>query len=86
MPGKTQNFYGDLTPFLAKSDGGKWFRKKYFEIQLWPSEIPPNLPGQFSLPGQIFFALGSSNSEGHHGILRQFSLLNALFSIFQKKN
>ena len=54
MPGKTQNFYGDLTPFLAKSDGGKWFRKKYFEIQLWPSEIPPNLPGQFSLPGQIF--------------------------------
>ena len=26
--------------------------KKYFEIQQWPSEIPANLPGQFSLPGQ----------------------------------
>ena len=28
------------------------------------------LPGQFSLSGQIFFALGSSNSEGHRGILK----------------
>jgi hypothetical protein len=30
------------------------------------TEIPANLPGQFSLYGHIFFffALGSSNSEG----------------------
>ena len=26
----------------------------YFEILLAPSEIPTNLPGQFSLSGQIF--------------------------------
>ena len=26
----------------------------YFEIQRAPSEIPANLPGQFSLSGQIF--------------------------------
>ena len=26
----------------------------YFEIVLAPSELPANLPGQFSLPGQIF--------------------------------
>ena len=35
-----------------------------FEILLALSEIPANLLGQFSLFGQIFFALGSSNSEG----------------------
>jgi hypothetical protein len=35
-----------------------------FEIQRAPSEIPANLTGQLSLSGQIFFALGSSNSEG----------------------
>ena len=35
----------------------------YFEILLAPSEIPANLPGQFSLSGK-----GSSNSEGHRGI------------------
>jgi hypothetical protein len=28
--------------------------KKYFEIPMWPSQIPANLPGQFSLSGQIF--------------------------------
>jgi hypothetical protein len=27
----------------------------YFEIHRAPSEIPANLPGQFSLSGQIFF-------------------------------
>jgi hypothetical protein len=37
----------------------------YLEIHQAPSEIPANLPGQFSLSVQIFFALGSSNSEGH---------------------
>ena len=26
----------------------------YFEIHFAPSEIPANLPGQFSLSGQIF--------------------------------
>ena len=26
----------------------------YFDIHRAPSEIPANLPGQFSLPGQIF--------------------------------
>ena len=38
----------------------------YFEIHRAPTEIPANLPGQFSLSGQItdFFALGSSNSKG----------------------
>ena len=38
--------------------------KKYFEIPRAPSEIPANQPGQFGLSGQIFSALGSSNSEG----------------------
>ena len=36
----------------------------YFQILLAPSELPTNLPGQFSLSGQFFLALGSSNSEG----------------------
>jgi hypothetical protein len=36
----------------------------YFEFLLAPSELPANLPSQFSLSGQIFFALGISNSEG----------------------
>jgi hypothetical protein len=43
-----------LTPFLAQNDDEKWSRKKYFEIPRWPSVIPANLPGQFSLSGQIF--------------------------------
>ena len=29
-----------------------------------PSEIPANLPGQFSRSGQIFFALGSKDFPG----------------------
>ena len=40
----------------------------FFFILKALSEIPANLPGQFSLSGQIFFALGSSNSEGACGI------------------
>ena len=60
-----KNSYRDLTPFFGYNDGEKWFRKNYFEIQWWPSEIPANMPGQFSLSGQTFFALGSSNSKGH---------------------
>ena len=35
-------------------DGEKWSRIFYFEILKAPSEIPANLPGQFSLFGQIF--------------------------------
>ena len=35
-----------------------------FLILLVPSELPANLQGQFSLSWQVFFALGSSNSEG----------------------
>ena len=32
----------------------KGSRKKYFQFSWWPSEIPTNLSGQFSLSGQIF--------------------------------
>ena len=46
------------------NDGEKWSTIFYFEILLAPSEISTNPPGQFSLYGQIFFELGSSNSEG----------------------
>ena len=41
-----------------------------FEILLAPSELPANLPGQFSVPA-AFFALGSSNSEGTNTYLTQ---------------
>ena len=44
----------------------------YFEVILVPTEIPANLPGQFSLSGQICFALGSSNSEGANKLLDHF--------------
>ena len=53
-----------MTPFLGKNDGEKWFRKKYFEIQRWPSEIPANLPGQFSLSGQIFLHWAAATLKG----------------------
>ena len=49
--------------FELKNDGKKWSRI-YFEIDRTPSEIPAKLPGQLGHSGQIFFALGSSNSEG----------------------
>ena len=39
-----------------------------FEIHRAPSEIPAKLPCQFGHSGQIFFALGSSNSEGARSI------------------
>jgi hypothetical protein len=35
-------------------------------LEFFTLEIPANLHGQFSLSGQIVFALGSSNSEGAH--------------------
>jgi hypothetical protein len=50
--------------FIAKNDGEEWSKNFYFEINRAPSEILANLPGQFSLSRQIFFALGSSNSKG----------------------
>ena len=40
--------------FLTLKDGEKWSRTFYFEIHQAHSEIPANLPGQFSLSGQIF--------------------------------
>ena len=58
--------------FLAYNNGEKWSRFFYFEIQRAPSEIPANLPGQFSLTRQNFFALGSSNSEGANKRLDHF--------------
>ena len=39
--------------FLLKKYGKKWSRIFYFEIHRAPAEIPANLPGQFSLYGQI---------------------------------
>ena len=39
--------------FWLKNDGEKWSRIVYFEILRAPSEIPANLPGQFSHYGQI---------------------------------
>ena len=50
--------------FWLKNDGEKWSRKKYFEIPRWPSEIPANLPGQFSLSGQIFLHWAAATLKG----------------------
>jgi hypothetical protein len=36
----------------------------YFEIEQAPSEIPANLPGQFSLSGQIFLQLAPATLKG----------------------
>jgi hypothetical protein len=75
VPGNIQKILTEICHhFWLKNDGEKWPRKKYFEIPRAPSEIPANLPGQFSLSGQIFFALGSRNSEGAHGISKHFFL------------
>ena len=41
-----------LTFLALKMNGEKWSRI-YFEIHRAPSEIPANLPGQFSPNGQI---------------------------------
>ena len=43
---------------------GKWFGIFYFEIQRAPSEIPTNLPGQFSLSGQIFLYWAAVTLKG----------------------
>ena len=36
----------------------------YFDIQRAPSEIPANLPGQFSLTGQIFLHWAAASLQG----------------------
>ena len=43
----------EINIFGFKNDSEKWYRI-YFEIHQAPSEIPADLPGQFSLSGQIF--------------------------------
>ena len=50
--------------FLAINDGEKWSRIFYFEILLARSELPANLPGQFSLSGQIFFHWAAATLKG----------------------
>ena len=48
--------YGIKSQVLKfKNDGEKWCKKFYFEILQAPKKLPANLPGPFSLPGQIFF-------------------------------
>jgi hypothetical protein len=55
VPGNIQKILTEICHhFWLKNDGEKWPRKKYFEIPRWPSKIPANLTGQFSLSGQIF--------------------------------
>ena len=44
----------EITIFQLKNDGEKWSRL-FFEIHRAPSEIPANLPGQFSPTGHIFW-------------------------------
>jgi hypothetical protein len=41
-----------------------WSRIFYFEIDQAPSEIPDNLPGQFSLFGQIFLHWAAATLKG----------------------
>ena len=36
----------------------------YFEVLLAPSEVPANLPGQFSLSGQIFLLWAAASLKG----------------------
>ena len=36
----------------------------YLEILLAPSELPANLPGQFSLSGQLFVHWAAENMKG----------------------
>ena len=46
------------------NDGEKWSRIFHFEIPLASSEIPANLPGQFSLSRQIFLHWAASTLKG----------------------
>ena len=51
---------------LKSRDGEKWSRIFHLEIHRAPSEIPANLPGQFSLSGQMFlhWAVATLNGLG----------------------
>ena len=53
----------DIIIFELKNDGKKWSRI-YFEIHRAPSEIPANLPGQFSPNGQIFWHWAAATLKG----------------------
>jgi hypothetical protein len=50
--------------FFGYNDGEKWSRTFYFEIHRAPSEIPANLPGKFSLSGQIFLHWAAATLKG----------------------
>jgi hypothetical protein len=67
---------------LLKNDGKKWSRLFYFEILRAPSEIPANLPGQFSLSWQIFLHWAASTLKGHVGFQNKKS--RPLFTIIFK--
>ena len=53
----------EIDIFKLKNDGEKWSRI-YFEIDRAPSEIPANLPGQFSPTGQIFLYWAAATLKG----------------------
>ena len=46
----------------------------YFEILRAHSEIPPNLPGQFSRSGQIFWHWTAATLKGHIGFQNKKNL------------
>jgi hypothetical protein len=48
---------------MVKS-GLEFFILKFYQ-PLWPSEMPANLPGQFSLSGQIFLHWAAATLKGH---------------------
>jgi hypothetical protein len=57
----------------------------FFEILLAPSEVPANLPGQFSLSGKIFLQWAVATLKGlvefQNKKLDHFSLKNVGFKI-----
>jgi hypothetical protein len=53
-----------LAQILAKNDGEKWSRTFFFENHQAPSEIPANLPCQFSLIEQIFLNWAAATLKG----------------------
>ena len=65
---------------LVKS-GREFF---YLKIERAPSEMPANLPGQFSLSGQIFLHWAAATLKGHVGFQNKNS--RPLFIIIFKPN
>ena len=53
----------EINILQLKNDGKKWSRI-YFEIDRAPSEIPANLPSQFSPTGQIFLHWAAATLKG----------------------